>query len=95
MAAEFKPDWQLEPRDRMAVALSVALSGSPGWSGADDDEMSRVAGRLIELLDAEWMRDVLRERRRSLEQGELRSAYNDACDRLDVLASKLIERAKL
>lgn len=92
MASEFKPDWQLEPRDRMAVALSIALAGSPGWSGADDDELDRIAGRLIELLDAEWMRDVLRARRRSLEPGDLRSAYNAACDRLDVLASKLIER---
>lgn len=93
MPAEFNPDWTLEPRERMAVALSIALNGSPGWAGAEDDEMDRIAGRLIELLDAEWMRDVLRARRRSLEQGELRSVYNEACDRLDVLASKLVERA--
>lgn len=86
----FRPDWTLDPRERMAVALSLALNGLPGWNGATDDEMVAAAGRLIEMLDAEWMRDVLRARRQSLGQEELRSAYNAACDRLDVLHSKIV-----
>ena len=88
--SNFKPDWTLEPREVLAVALTLALSRSvPNWRGATDEQIDAVAGDLIDAIGAAWMRDVLRSRRRSLDQGELRSAYNDACDRLDVLASKL------
>ncbi len=86
----FKPDWELSPREVLAVALSLALNRSvPGWGGATDEQLDAVAGDVIEALSAAVMRDVLRGRRRFLDPGELRSAYNDACDRLDVLASKL------
>lgn len=57
----------------------------------DGDCVSK-AGRDELIACGLAMRDVLRARRRSLEPGDLRSAYNAACDRLDVLASKLIER---
>ncbi len=88
--SNFKPDWSLAPRDVLSVALTLALHRSvPGWGGATDEQLDAVAGDIIESCSAAWMRDVLRLRRNSLPRGELRSAYNDACDRLDVLASKL------
>lgn len=92
MTNEFKPDWKLEPRETLAVSLSLALAKVPGWSGATDEQLDAVADNLIEACDPAWMRDVLRNRRDSVPLGELRSAYNEACDRLDVLDSKLFER---
>lgn len=86
---EFEPDWSLSPADELSVALSLALDGVPGWTGATDDQMAAVAAAVIERIDAAWMRDVLRYRKSALPQGDLRSAYNAACDRLDVLASKI------
>lgn len=93
MPREFKPDWKLEPRETLAVALSLALARVPGWGGATDEQLDAVAGVLIESCDPAWMRDVLRARRESCAVGsELRRAYNEACDRLDVLDSKLFAR---
>ena len=91
MATEFNPDWELQPSDVLAVALTLALNKHiPNWRGAEDDQLEKVARELIESCSAQWMRDVLRSRRASLEWGELRSAYNAAADRLDVLHSKLV-----
>ena len=91
MSDDWKPDWKLEPREVLAVALSLALPKVPGWSGATDEQLDAVAANLIEACGPAWMRDVLRARRDSLPKGDLRSRYNDAIDRLDVLDSKLIE----
>ena len=83
----------MPPEDVLQVALTLTLSKHvPGWPGATDEQLERVARDLIDKCSAAWMRDVLRARRRSLERGELRSAYNAACDRLDVLDSKLVNR---
>lgn len=41
---EFNPDWQLSPKDSIAVTLSIALAKHiPGWPGATDEELAAVA----------------------------------------------------
>lgn len=42
----------------------------------------------------EFMRDALRSARDVIPFGVTQSSYNDACDRLDVLASRLREKIK-
>lgn len=91
---EFKPDWVLDPVSAFAVALSLALNGVPGWNGATDEQLDEVARSVIKGCDPAWMRDVLRSRRDELPLGELRSSYNAACDRLDVLDSVLDTEAR-
>lgn len=82
--------WSLGSSDPLTVALALAFHRhGRGGSGATDEMLAAVARDVIDSLSVAWMRDVLRARRDRLEQGELRSAYNDACDRLDVLASKM------
>lgn len=45
-------DWTMSATDVCAVALSLALSRHvPGWSGADDEELERVARDVIAALE--------------------------------------------
>jgi hypothetical protein len=45
---EFKPNWQLSSKDKLAVALTLALSKHiPGWTGATDEELGAVAGDIL------------------------------------------------
>lgn len=45
---EFKPNWQLSPKDKLAVALTLSLSKHvPGWTGATDEELGAVAADVL------------------------------------------------
>lgn len=47
----FKPNWTLQPRDKIAVALTLALTRHvSGWNGATDEELFAVANDLLNVL---------------------------------------------
>ena len=59
MSAEFNPDWLglMPPEDVLQVALTLTLSKHvPGWPGATDEQLERVARDLIDKCSAAWMR---------------------------------------
>lgn len=94
----FRPDWTLTLREQIAVALSLSMARHvPTWGGATDEHLDAVAADVVGVLSStaegvEFMRDALWSARDATPFGETRSAYNDACDRLDVLASRLREK---
>lgn len=49
---------------------------------------------IFDVATVEVAIDEIRELRDSETDQEMRSAYNDVCDRLDVVLSKLVERNK-
>lgn len=98
--AEFRPDWRLTLQEQVAVALSLSMTRHvPTWGGATDAQMDAVAADVVAVLagTAEGiaaMRDALRSARDAEPPGDVRSTFNAACDRMDVLASVLEQQQK-
>lgn len=53
-------DWTMSAVDVCAVALTLALSRHvPGWPGAEDEQLERVARAVIEALERPHTRSSL------------------------------------
>ncbi len=46
--SDFKPDWELEPAEKIQVALTIALAKHiPNWPGATDEQLEAVVRDLL------------------------------------------------